>query len=282
VLLAREARRWAEAERLQRARVEWSRQRAAASLALPAGALDDAGRNAIRSLAVSLQLLGTIQREQGKPACFEAYREDYDLSLQIDARPKAAVTAFNLGHAYMDLPGLRDLDEAERWYQRSLELHDQQDRLGRGRCTGELGNVAWERFKDAREAGQPEAELLRHLNDAASYYYQDLDLLPPNAVDDLAVTHNALGAIHHAARDLERALRHWRDAAQLFEAAGDGYHAGVVRRNIAIALANTGRLADARDYAQAALRDFEPYGAGATTNVEKTQRLIADIQAAMR
>jgi tetratricopeptide (TPR) repeat protein len=197
-------------------------------------------------------------------------------------QPHAAIAAFDLGHAYKDLPGLRDLDEAERWYQRSLALRDPQDRLGRGKGLITLGSVAYERFMDAGEADQPEAELLRRLNDAASYYYQALDLLPPNAVNDLAVTHNALGAIHNSTGDLEQALRHWRDAARLFETAGDGYHAGVVRYNIALSLANAGRLADARDYAQAALRDFEPYGAGAAADVEKTQRLIAAIQAAMR
>ena len=167
VLLAHETRRWPEAERLQRVCVEWDRQRASASLALPAGALDAAGRNAIRSLAVAVGQMAGILREQAKPECIEAYQEDYDLSLRIEDRPGAAVTAFNLGHACKDLPGLRDLDEAERWYQRSLALLGAQDRLGRGKCTYGLGHVAYERFKDAREAGQPEAELLHHLNAAA-------------------------------------------------------------------------------------------------------------------
>ena len=36
-------------------------------------------------------------------------------------------------------PALRDLAQAERWYQQSLELHDERDRLGRGRCLFQLG-----------------------------------------------------------------------------------------------------------------------------------------------
>jgi tetratricopeptide (TPR) repeat protein len=282
VRLAREARRWPEAERLQRARVERDRQRAAASLALPANALDDAGRNAIRTLAVSLGQLSDIQREQGRPDCAATSQEAIALYQSIDDRAAEASRAFNLGHAYKNLPGLRDLDEAERWYKRGLELTDERDRLQRGKGFGTLAGVAYERFLDAREAGQPEAALLRHLNAAAGYYYQALDLLPPNAVDDLAVTHNQLGNVYDDAGDLERALRHWRESIRYRELAGDIYWAGAARLNIAGALANAGRLADARDYAQAALRDFEPYGAGAAADVEKTQRLIADIQAAMR
>jgi tetratricopeptide (TPR) repeat protein len=142
--------------------------------------------------------------------------------------------------------------------------------------------VAYRRFLEAMDAGQPEAELLRHLNAAAGYCYQTLDLLPPNAVDSLAVTHNQLGNVFYDAGDLERALRHWRESIRYKEIAGNVYGAGITRRNIANALANAGRLADGLDYAQAALRDFEPYGAGAADMIEQTQQLIAWINEQMR
>jgi tetratricopeptide (TPR) repeat protein len=78
--------------------------------------------------------------------------------------------------------------------------------------------VAYERFTEARAAQQPEAELLKHLNDAVGYYQQALDLLPPNAVDDLAVTHNQLGNIYYDAGDLDRALPHYRESIRHEEA----------------------------------------------------------------
>lgn len=53
-----------------------------------------------------------------------------------------AQAAFNLGHAYSGLPAVRDLDAAERWYRRSLELHAEGDRSGRAQCLGQLGSVA--------------------------------------------------------------------------------------------------------------------------------------------
>ncbi|HKZ86352.1 MAG TPA: CHAT domain-containing protein, partial [Anaerolineae bacterium] len=147
VLLAGEGRQWAEAERLQRVNIEWHLRRAAPTLAAPFETLDNAGRNAIRSLAVSLAQLADILREQGKPETVNLSEEAITLYQRIGDRAAEAVRAFNLGHVYMDIPALRDLDQAERWYRRSLELLDERDRLGRARSVGQLGLVARERFK---------------------------------------------------------------------------------------------------------------------------------------
>jgi hypothetical protein len=282
VRLAEEARRWAEAERLQRALVSWCRERAAEALARPEGELDDAARNRIRTLAVSLSNLGDILREMDDPACVKAYEEDFRLSKRIGDEPGAAVTAFNLGHAYKDLPALRDLDEAEAWYRRSLDLHEERDRLGRGKCLGQLGLVAYERFVEAREAGAPQETLLEHLSEAANHYHRALELLPSDAVDSLAVAHNQLGNIYRDAGDLARCHRHYRESIRYFERAGDVYHAAVARRNVALAFARAGRWQDALDYARAALRGFESFGARAAAEVQRTQRLIAQIEAASR
>lgn len=100
---------------------------------------------------------------------------------------------------------------------------------------------------------------MKHLNAAVEYYQQALALLPPDAVDDLAVTHNQLGNIYNEAGDLERALEHYNKSIQYKEMAGNIYAAGTTRRNMAIVLANNGRLSDALLYARAALRDFESY-----------------------
>lgn len=200
---------------------------------------------------------------------------------RIGDRPHAAIVAFNLGHAYKDLPALRDLARAEGWYKRSLELTDERDRQGRARSLGQLGYVAWECFKDARAARAPEAELLQHLNTALGYCQQALALPPPNAVNDLAAAHNALGAIYAKAGDLDRALPHWREAIRYWEGAGNLYHAATARRNVAIALAQRGRLTDAREYALAALRNFETYGEGAAEEIRETRGMIEEIEGRM-
>ena len=241
--------------------------------------LTDADRNTIRSLAVSVDQLGHIQRECQQETCVAAYEEALGLSEQIGDRPAAAIAAFNLGHAYMDIPAIRDLPQAERWYRRSLELHDERDRLGRGKCLGQLGSVAFERFQEARSAGRPEAELVGHLNTAVGFYHQALDLLPDNAVNDLAVAHNQLGEIYRNAGDIDRALPHYRESIRLTEASGNVYGAAQTRFNVALALAQSGRVADAREYARAALRNFETYGAGAAQEIQRTQQLLARLDA---
>ncbi len=56
--------------------------------------------------------------------CRSISKRPLPLCHRIGDRPAEAVAAFNLGHAYKDIPALRDLDQAERWYRRSLELCD--------------------------------------------------------------------------------------------------------------------------------------------------------------
>jgi tetratricopeptide (TPR) repeat protein len=142
--------------------------------------------------------------------------------------------------------------------------------------------VAYKRFQDAQEAKRPEAELLRHLNDAAGFYGQALDLTLPDAVDDLAVTHNQLGNIYGDAGDLDRAVQHFRESIRYEEMQGNHYGAAQTRFNVALALMNAGRLPDAREYAQAALRNYETYGDRAAADIQRTRELIALIEQAMR
>jgi tetratricopeptide (TPR) repeat protein len=260
--------------------VDWDRQRAAAALAQPTAALDSSERNAIRTLAVSIDELAHILREQEKPECVEFYEEAISIKEQIGNRTVAAITAFNLGHAYMQLPALRDLAQAEHWYGRSLDMHDERDRLGRGKCHTQLGLVAYERFLKARAAGAVEAEQLQHLNAALNTYQQSLVLLPTNAVDDLAVTHNQLGNIYQDAGQTARALEHYQQCVHYDEQAGNIYGAGQTRYNVAVTLYQQGRLADARAYAEAALRNFQVYGSRAADKIELTQRLLALINQA--
>jgi len=114
--------------------VDWDRRSAALALARPVAELKSRELHTIRTLAVSLHDLGQIRRELGRAECVSVYEEALELSERIGERAGAGICAFNLGNAFQDLPALRDLDQAERWYRRSLELHDERDRMGRGTC----------------------------------------------------------------------------------------------------------------------------------------------------
>ena len=278
VRLAREERSWAEAERLQQALVEWARHRAAPLLALPSDSLDGGQRLTVRRLAGSVEALGHIHREMGHGSCGSSYEEALELFFSIGKEQEAGVLAFNLGHAYKNLATLRDLAQADHWYRRSLELTDERDRMGRSGCLAQLGSVAYERFQEARSRESDEDELLRHLNEAVDFYNQSLELVPPDAVDQLAVIHNSLGATYGNAGDVDRALPHYRDAIRYEEQQGNIYDASGTRFNVAIALLQSGRPRDALEYARSALRGFESYGESAAEDIRDTRQLIEDIE----
>jgi len=282
VLVAQEARRWKEAGRLQGARIDWSRKRAASALGKPPEKLNDKERRAIRMLAVSLHEMARIRRQQGLGECIPAYEEALSLAERIGDQALAAICAFNLGHAYMAISGLRDLDKAESCYRRSLELVGEGDNLGRGRCLVQLGIVAHQRFVKAREAGKPEAELLKHVNGALKCYVHALKMLPADAVGDLAVAHSQLGVVYGEAADVDKALGHYRDAIRLDEAQANLYGAAQTRLNAALLLTRAGRFRDALDYAKAALFNYESFGDRAAVEAQKTQELIAVIEREMK
>ena len=119
---------------LQEKRVAWDRRQAADALALPLDApLDAMQRNRIRTLGVSLEALGHILREQGSPDCVPQYQEAIRYYQRIGDTAVEAISHFNLGHAYKDLPAIRDLDAAEAAYRRSLDMWAQDDLLNRSK-----------------------------------------------------------------------------------------------------------------------------------------------------
>ena len=275
--LAVEERQWQEAERLQRLDVDQNRVLSVLAVAEPTQQLNDAHRNRNRNLAVSLEGFGNIQRAQGLPDCVIAYQEAIQICRQIGDKSEEASVSGNLAQAYMDVPSLRDLTQAEYWYRHSLGLCNEGDELGRARYLGELGYVAIQRFLQARAAKQADEEP-KHLHAAAQFYGQALVLKPADAISDLATIHNQLGIIYIYLGDLDGALSHYRKSIRYKEMAGNLYGAGITRFNIGLDLANAGRLADAREYAHAALRNFEAFRNRAAEEIQQTQSLIERIE----
>lgn len=281
VYLAIEARQWEEAERLQRGFVDWHRRRAAFALAAPPESLDALQRNSIQNFSASLNTLAMILRDLERPGCVTLFQESLELIERIGDQAGSAVCAFNLGQAYETIDAVRNLGEADRWFRCSLDLCEEQDRLGRSRCFGSLGAVAFKRFKEAREAELPEGERLSHLNAAIGHSHQALDLLPPDAINDRGVIHHQLGNIYGNGGILDRAFTHYRESVRCFEIVGDLYKAAHARFDFALGLATAGRLADAREYAYAALRNVETYGDRLGEQMQRTERLIAKIEQAI-
>jgi tetratricopeptide (TPR) repeat protein len=277
VRIAYDGRDWTAALSLQQTRVDHARRAAAAALDTVPDRHTDADRHRIRNLAVNEEALGHVLRAQRDPGCVTHYERAAGLFRAIGARREEGVVAFNLGHANLQIPSLRNPDRAEHWYRRTLDLADEWDRVSRARATAQLGRVAYERFYDARNAGQPEPVLLEHLNAAAAAGRHALDLLSADAVPDLAAVHHQLGIVYTDAGEDDTALTHYQQSIRLEEAAGNRYGAGQSRHAVAVLLTRAGRTGDALLYAHAALADYGPYGAGAAAVIERVQRLISDL-----
>ena len=278
VRIALDDRDWEVAGKLLRASIRWQQQWAADILLAPPESLDENQRNQIRSLAALITDLGHVLREQLLPGCVQAYIEASRLFQRIGARREDGIVAFNLGHAYKNIPGLRDLDKAEYWYRRDLELQEDYDTLRQAASTAQLGSIAYDRFRSAWDGGPIASQLREYLDNAVTSYLQALELLPAHAANELAVIHHALGDIFRSAGEAGRALGHYQKAIQLRELNDDRYGTGQARYDAAITLARGNRRDDALLYVRAALRDYESVGPGAARQADRARELIVRLE----
>jgi tetratricopeptide (TPR) repeat protein len=226
---------------------------------------------------------------QGESSCVEIYEEAIQIAHLTDDRTGEAILSFSFGNIYISSshtnPFFRDgrnfvpvdLDKAEYWFRRSLELRAEIDRLGRARCLNHLGLVTLERYDNAQEANRSNEELLRLLNSALHFHFQALELHPSDAKHDLGLTYSQIGTVYASAGNAERVISNWQQALHYFEAAESFYHAAAVRLNIAMILEQTHRLLEAKDYAYAALSGFDNYGSSTADEVQRVRNLIAKI-----
>ena len=194
-----------------------------------------------------------------------------------------AQEAGSLGNAYLWVPGLRDLDQAEHWFRHSLSLRPDSDRLGRANCLssarrGRPGNGSMTPGLRARPSRcswststPPCAATSKHWTSP-----------PPTTTKTRGNSENQLGIIYAQAGDTGQALRHYQQSIQHNEARGDIYAAGLTRYNIALLLAGDGRISDALHYARAALDNYQQAGPGAASDAADAERLITTLEQGSR
>jgi tetratricopeptide (TPR) repeat protein len=234
----------------------------------------------IGNLAVDLTDLGDILRRQHDPGCLPHFQEALTLCQRIGNRLGEAGIAFGLGNTYLSVSGLRDLDQAERWFRHSLGLRAEGDRLGRAQCLAALARVALARSDEAPAAGEAGPVLPGHLNDALRGFHDSLALIPVEDHDSRGAVENDLGNAYLRAgrKYLGEALRHYQRSVQHKEALGDIFGAGRTRFNIAVLLANNGRTGDALHFARAALDNLLSSGPGAAAAAGLARQLIAGLE----
>lgn len=280
--IAIDDRNWDRAAGILQRRIDWCRKTTAAARAKPDTERTAAERNALRSLSSSLQQLGHVLGETDSPDCVRALEEAKDLAASIGVRRGEAICAFNLGYAFLNVATIRNLDEAERWYRNSLALLADDDRAGRGRCLGQLGGVALERFDDGRAAGAADEETLRgHLDAALEAYGQALDAFDADDLANRAVTHRQLGILYRRAGAVDPAIAHYRQSIALEERSQNPFGAAQARFNAGLVLFDAVRLSEARAYAVAARDQLRPLGPGAAALLQKTGSFLDLIDAAI-
>ncbi len=276
----------AKAGALQQKVVELDRRQAAAVLALPEDMpLSEIQRHRLSRLGACVGTLGQIELEAGSPECVRHFEEARSVCRRAEDKPGEEITEFNLGHAYKDIAGIRDLDAAEAAFRRSLMLCAPNDALGRSKSLKEIASVHHLRFRDARALKEADDVLLRHLQEAENHLLDAMRLCPRDALPVLGNQHNLLGVVYQDAGNIRDAKLHYEKAAQYHEKEGDHHAAGSTRFNIALMYAKaagregaSGRRADllksARAYAEAALRDFQYYQGRAAKDEADTGKLI--------
>jgi tetratricopeptide (TPR) repeat protein len=223
---------------------------------------------AIQNLAASLTKLGLIQRDLGDVACAATLEESFEFALKIGDDFGASTVADTLGRLYLRFPGLRNLSKAEYWTSRSLAVQSKEDKQGKAVALGELGAISLARFGQENDR--------RYLDQAMQYYKQALSLLPaePSAVHHRATTLNMIGVVWAEYGEIDSALVSFKEAIVLMDASSDHQGAGKTRLNVALALAKTGRLEHAKEYAESALRLFEACGPSAEESRGQAQVLL--------
>ncbi|MEQ9548454.1 MAG: CHAT domain-containing protein [Coleofasciculus sp. G3-WIS-01] len=283
IQLAIRGRQWSQAERWQQVVEPWLRQRATLALAVAPEALMNSQYDFIRDLAVWLMRRGQIQFQQENPDCVTAFKEAFKLMGRINNQPVQAIAAYNLGDAYLYIPTIYDLMQAEHWYHYSLRLLEKRNPLGEAKNWIALGNVSNDKLRKAQMDRQTKEKQLCYFKEANERYQKAHRLLLGiNALDSLATVRTLLGNICIQIGDIDGALRYYRKAICHNEASKNFYDAALNRYNSAVSLQAVNRLDEALEYAKASLNTYDIYGDGAVTEIQKTQELITNIEQAMK
>lgn len=280
----------AKAARLQEKRVRLERERSASTLALPPDTpLDDDQHSLLRSLAISIEVLGHIQRDNDERSCVESYQEAIDIFRRLNGQAEVSIVQYNLARAYTYVKAIRNLDTAEALFLRSLELHAPKDAFGRSKCLTALGVIYCERLISVRNDAELAETFKEYARKSETFLLEALEICPGKAVTDLAPIHNSLANLYSELGQLDKAREHYSLDAYYEEAAGNRFGAGQTRFNlglmyleVAVKAADASQrsvnLERALSYAEAALRDFQYYKGRLPEYEAKAQSLINQIK----
>jgi tetratricopeptide (TPR) repeat protein len=239
----------------------------------------DEERSVIYDLGQDLFSYGTLQWESRDPSCIASLTEAFRLFEKSGNQKNLESCAFHLGHAYMDIETIRDFSKAEDWYRKSIELGDKTNLSRYASRLHELAQVYYARFAELLHKGERDLEVLNTLvQSAVKLAFEALETVPENATEQRMHIHHLLGNIYDDTGNTSQALAAYREAIRLSERRGATSAGAMYRREVARCLLKAGRLADALDYANEAVRKLQELGTGATEEIKKSQELAEYIK----
>jgi tetratricopeptide (TPR) repeat protein len=247
-----------EAEVLARSILDWETTHSAKIDQRNPDRLTPSEIQQLQFLAISTSRVADVLRAANDPACVSMSEEAVRLYRTISDNVGVSIRLFNLGHAFKNVPALRNLEKAAHYYDAAYNSYPDHDALARGQCLAQLGAVSLELLTDSQEKGAAEAVMLHHFEDAINYYQRALELEPPDAIANLALTHNQLGAAYQYSRtEQSKAVEHFKKAMQYFAQSGQWFGEAGACLNAAQVLLRLAKPHDAKDYASEGLKILE-------------------------
>jgi tetratricopeptide (TPR) repeat protein len=209
----------------------------------------------LRFLAIATSRLADVLREANNPACVSMNEEAIRIYRAIGDGVSESIRLFNLGHAFKNVPALRDLTKAADYYAAAYESYPEYDALARAQCLAQLGSVSLELLGDSLQNGAVQAVVSNHLDRAINYYETALQIEPADAIANLARTHNQLGVAYQYSRtEQSKALEHFKKAIHYFNESDQWFGAAGACLNAAQVLLRLSKPHDAKDYTTEGLR----------------------------
>ena len=193
VRIARDARDWAAAGELQDAVIAWDRERASAALAIPPGELNGQQRGWIRNLAAALVNSARSCWDKTIPAACSPTRKPGSCSSgSATGAPKPPLRSTSGTPTRTSPP----CATSARPSSGTGATSSCSTSTTPSAAHGASGSSATSPTSVSTTPGPPEHPMTRSSGTSTtrpSAYHQELGLLPDNAVNELAVTHHALG-----------------------------------------------------------------------------------------
>ncbi|WP_084701900.1 CHAT domain-containing protein [Cryptosporangium arvum] len=209
-------------------------------------AVDDNPRMRNNRFITANMRRGDELRGVGSPECLTWYHKALQLA---EGDPLRSADAYlGIARAYFNVPALRNSVLYEKYARSALAAA-----LPMGNIAGDLlsscclsvGSAIWESIKSS-----PDANNAQRVEEAVYY----LDLASEGAVPNIAASaHNNVGTIYLDLEMGDLGAARFLQACALLEMLGELGTLALARTNAAIALFRKGRVAHARDLAQAAL-----------------------------